>query len=63
MVKVAVVGAGIMGLSTAYYLKILDPSMEVTILSKTASPHTCTDVAAGLWEPFLMRDTPIELQR
>ena len=63
MVKVAVIGAGVIGLSTAYYLKKTNPSIHVHIIAKSTSPNTCTDVAAGLWEPFVMRDTPVHLQR
>jgi len=63
MVKVAVIGAGVIGLSTAYILKSENPSIDVQILTKSTSPNTCTDVAAGLWEPFVMRNTPAELQR
>ncbi len=61
--KVAVIGAGVIGLSTAYCLKSADPSVDVTILAKSCSPETCSDVAAGIWEPFILRDTPMELQR
>ena len=63
MVKVAVIGAGVIGLSTAYLLKIENPSIDVHIVADSTSPNTCTDVAAGLWEPYVMRDTPVDLVR
>lgn len=62
MVKVAVIGAGVIGLSTAYVLKKRDPSIDVTILTKALSPDTCSDIAAGIFLPYNLRDTPLELQ-
>ena len=62
MVRVAVIGAGVIGLSTAYVLKKRDPSIDVTIITKALSPYTCSDVAAGIWIPYILRDTPMELQ-
>ena len=62
MVRVAVIGAGVIGLSTAFYLKFSEPSIDVKIITKDLSPRTCSDVAAGFWEPHILRDTPIELQ-
>ena len=63
MVKVAVIGAGVIGLSTAYILKSENPSIDVYIIADLTSPNTCSDVAAGLWEPYVMRDTPEDLVR
>lgn len=53
MVKVVIIGAGIMGLSTAYLLKKSHTEVEVTIIAKSFSPNTTSDGAAGFWEPYL----------
>ena len=52
MVKVAVIGCGIIGSSTAYRLLLQHPEIDVTIFTKEISPHTTGDGAAGFWEPF-----------
>lgn len=54
---VVVVGAGITGLSTALciherYHAVL-PSLDVKIYADRFTPLTNTDVAAGLWQPYL----------
>lgn len=61
--KVAIVGAGICGLSTAVRLQAADPCLDITIIAEKFSPETTSDVAAGFWEPIFMRDTPIENQK
>lgn len=63
MAKVAIIGGGVIGFSTAYNLKKACPHLDVTLLSESFSPETCSDVAAGIWEPFVLKDTPMELQR
>ena len=63
MKRVAVIGAGICGLSTAIRLQAADPSLDITIFAETFSPETTSDGAAGFWEPVFMRDTPIEDQK
>jgi len=60
-IKVAIIGSGIMGTSTAYRLLLQRPDVDVTIISKGFSPNTTSDGAAGFWEPYLPGDTPIEL--
>lgn len=59
--KVCVIGAGIIGLSSA--LRILESidDVEVTIISENFSPYTTTDVAAGFWTPYRMGNTPNHL--
>lgn len=49
--KVAVVGAGVVGLSTALCIVETCPSCSVTVLSDQFSPNTTSDVAAGMLIP------------
>ena len=67
MAKVAVIGAGVMGLSTAYALKLADEQLDVTIFAEKFSPNTTSDGAAGIFKFSQgeggMRDTPPELLR
>ncbi|CAN7943999.1 unnamed protein product [Ixodes hexagonus] len=53
-VEVGVVGAGIIGLTTA--LRILESvdGVNVTVIAESFTPHTTADVAAGLFGPFLL---------
>ena len=71
MVQVVVIGAGVMGVSTAYSLKSRNAAMKVTIIADEFSPNTCSDGSAGI-RKFIesspgqvhgMRDTPNELLR
>lgn len=50
--RVAVVGAGISGVSTAVNIQLLCPSAEVTIISAEFSPNTTSDGAAGFIQPY-----------
>lgn len=61
MSKVAVIGAGVIGLTTAVAIQErLGPTVSVTIFTENVSPNTTGDVSAGLWTPYLMKDTPEE---
>ncbi|PNF19743.1 D-aspartate oxidase [Cryptotermes secundus] len=55
---VAVIGAGIIGLSTAVLAQEKIPGLQVTIISEHFSPHTTGDGSAGLWMPYCLKDTP-----
>ena len=59
--RICVIGAGVIGLSTA--ARVLDafPGSEVTIIADEFSPFTTSDVAGGFWEPHLLGNTPTEL--
>lgn len=59
--QVCVIGAGIIGLSSA--LRILEciKDVEVTVISEHFSPNTTSDVAAGFWTPYRMGNTPNDL--
>lgn len=51
--KVVVVGAGIIGLSTAYRLVTELKGVQVTVVADKFTPDTTGDGAAGLWEPYI----------
>ena len=55
--RVAVVGAGVIGLSTALCIQQqyqgLVPALEVEVHADRYTPHTTSDGAAGLWQPYL----------
>jgi glycine/D-amino acid oxidase-like deaminating enzyme len=55
---VAVIGAGVIGLSTAVLAQEKIPGLQVTIISEQFSPHTTGDGSAGLWMPYCLKDTP-----
>merc|ERR1712004_350053 len=60
--SVAVVGAGIIGISTALEIQALIPGAQVTIFSEDVSPDTTADGAAGIFGLYLMGATPTEDQ-
>jgi glycine/D-amino acid oxidase-like deaminating enzyme len=62
--KVCVVGGGIIGLSSALYMKKYGTSdFDVTIVTEKITPETTADGAAGIWGIYLLKDTPIQQQR
>jgi len=63
MASIAVVGGGIIGLSTAVCILERDPTVKVTVIADKLTPFTTSDGAAGLIMPFVMGNTPIHLQR
>jgi len=58
MVKVCVIGAGVIGLSSAVRILEECAGAEVTLVAEKLSPQTTTDVSGGFWEPHLLGDTP-----
>jgi hypothetical protein len=58
--RVAVVGAGVIGVTSAFAVKSAFPSCDVTIFADAFSPDTTGDGSAGLWGPYLLGDTPVE---
>lgn len=61
--KVIVVGAGVIGLSTAVVIKQRCPNVAVEIVADQFSPHTTSDGSGGFWEPFAVGDTDLDLIR
>ncbi|CAB1429561.1 unnamed protein product [Pleuronectes platessa] len=62
-VKVVVVGAGVIGFSTAVCIAEALPSCSVTLLSEKFSPDTTSDGAAGIMFTGEFPDIPLERQR
>ncbi|XP_019953716.1 D-aspartate oxidase [Paralichthys olivaceus] len=62
-VKVVVVGAGVIGFSTAVCISEALPSCSVTLLSERFSPDTTSDGAAGILFAATFPDVPLERQR
>ena len=56
--KVVVLGAGMIGTTSAFRLKRTFPNLEMTLLAAEFSPFTTSDISAGYWEPHLDPDTP-----
>ncbi|NWV17032.1 OXDA oxidase, partial [Origma solitaria] len=55
--RVAIIGAGVIGLSSALCIHEqfhgLVPSLELEVYADRFTPHTTSDGAAGLWQPYL----------
>ena len=50
-VRIAAVGAGVVGLSTAVCISKLVPRCSITVISDQFTPETTSDVAAGMLIP------------
>lgn len=59
--KVCIVGAGVIGLSTALRLCHELDHVRVTVLADKFLSDTTSDGAAGLWEPYKLGSTPQHL--
>ncbi|XP_006879103.1 PREDICTED: D-aspartate oxidase [Elephantulus edwardii] len=62
-VRVAVVGAGVIGLSTALCISKLVPQSSITVISDKFTPNTTSDVAAGMLIPHTYADASIHKQK
>ncbi|KAL0969790.1 hypothetical protein UPYG_G00232330 [Umbra pygmaea] len=62
-VEVAVVGAGVVGLSTAVCIAEALPYCSVTLMADRFSPDTTSDVAAGILICTPFADLPLERQQ
>ena len=49
--KVSVVGAGIVGCTSAFMLKEKHPDWSVTIIADKFTTETLSDIAAGIFRP------------
>uniref|UniRef100_A0A182K7B5 FAD dependent oxidoreductase domain-containing protein n=3 Tax=Pyretophorus TaxID=44537 RepID=A0A182K7B5_9DIPT len=58
--NICVVGAGVVGLTTALELQREMRNANVTILSDRFEQDTCSDVAAGLFRPGTSFSGPTE---
>lgn len=59
--KIAVIGAGVCGATVAFRLQEqFGSSVSITILAEELSPNTTGDIAAGLWSPYTLGNTPAE---
>ena len=54
MNRIAIVGAGISGLSCAYLLS--EKNYDLTIFAKAFSPHITSNRAAAFWFPYHIRN-------
>jgi len=55
--SVVVVGAGIIGTTSAFRILRRFPGIQLSLVADRFSPHTTSDIAAGWWEPHLDPDT------
>ncbi|PZC75232.1 hypothetical protein B5X24_HaOG206539 [Helicoverpa armigera] len=61
MVKIVVLGAGVIGVASAVKIKEKYKDCEVVLMSSEFSPNTTGDGSGGLWYPYLCGDTPTKL--
>lgn len=54
--RIAIIGAGIMGITTAFSIKEAIQNSIITVYADEYSPYTTSDVSAGYWEPFCLND-------
>ncbi|XP_065188900.1 D-aspartate oxidase-like [Sycon ciliatum] len=65
--NICVLGAGCIGLSSAIALaesvgscRNASSRVTITVLAENFHPHTTSNVAAGIWEPYDIKTTPAE---
>lgn len=59
--RIAIIGAGVIGTTTAARLiEQFGNTVSITLFSDQFSPNTTGDVAAGLWGPYCLGDTPLD---
>ena len=61
--RVAVIGAGVIGLSSAVRIAQEIEGANVTVFADKFDDETTSSGAAGLWEPYKLSDTPAHLVR
>ncbi|KAJ8673540.1 hypothetical protein QAD02_004802 [Eretmocerus hayati] len=55
--RVLVIGAGVIGITSAVAVKENFPLAKVTVIGEKFSPETTGDGSAGLWSPYLLANT------
>ncbi|XP_013404742.1 D-aspartate oxidase [Lingula anatina] len=63
MAQIAVIGAGVVGLSTAVCVQERIPGAVVTIIAEKFSPNTTSDVAAGYFAPSTKYGVSVDRMR
>ncbi|GIY73821.1 d-aspartate oxidase [Caerostris extrusa] len=63
VLKVAVIGGGVIGITSAYVIAENLEDVQVTVFSESWSPDTTGDGSAGYWCPYLLGDVPEEVLR
>ncbi|XP_055936523.1 D-aspartate oxidase-like [Argiope bruennichi] len=61
--KVAIVGGGVVGLTTAVVIAENLKDVQVTVISDKWSPETTGDGSAGFLTPYLLGDMPVQTLR
>ncbi|KAJ7341834.1 hypothetical protein JRQ81_007234 [Phrynocephalus forsythii] len=61
--KIAVIGAGLIGLSTAVSISDSLPDCSVAVIAEKFTPNTTSDVAAGILIPHVYPETPVPRQK
>ncbi|XP_042317108.1 D-aspartate oxidase [Sceloporus undulatus] len=61
--KIAVIGAGLIGLSTAVCISDSISDCSVTVIADRFTPNTTSDVAAGMLIPHIYPGTPVHQQK
>ncbi|KAF8767170.1 D-aspartate oxidase like protein [Argiope bruennichi] len=61
--KVAVIGGGVIGITTAVVIAEHLDNVQVTVISDKWSPDTTGDGSAGYWAPYLLGDLPPDTLR
>ncbi|XP_074043445.1 D-aspartate oxidase-like isoform X2 [Macrotis lagotis] len=61
--RVAVIGAGVIGLSTAVCISESIPQCSIDVISDKFTPDTTSDVAAGILIPHVYPENPVHLQK
>lgn len=57
--KVAVIGAGVIGLSSAVAVaEHYGNNVDITLIAEEVTPNTTGDGSAGLWSPYILGNTP-----
>jgi glycine/D-amino acid oxidase-like deaminating enzyme len=59
--KICVLGAGVVGLTTALRLLTRFPEADLTIFAEKFGGDTTTAGAAGVWQPYKLSETPEDL--